>query len=71
VRTISNVGDRMTFQRFVELCAGRTAQLLNYSSLAADCGISLPSFQFVVSANRQLSMASEESNLPGPLKRRG
>ncbi len=43
VRTISNVGDLVAFQRFVELCAGRTAQLLNYSSLAADCGISQPS----------------------------
>lgn len=43
VRTISNVGDLATFQRFVELCAGRTAQLLNYSSLASDCGISQPS----------------------------
>ena len=42
VRTISNVGDLATFQRFVELCAGRTAQLLNYSSLADDCGISQP-----------------------------
>jgi predicted AAA+ superfamily ATPase len=42
VRTISNVGDLVTFQRFVELCAGRTAQLLNYASLAADCGISQP-----------------------------
>lgn len=42
VRTISNVGDLVTFQRFVELCAGRTAQLLNYSSLAADCGVSQP-----------------------------
>ena len=43
VRTISNVGDLTTFQRFVELCAGRTAQLLNYSSLASDIGISQPS----------------------------
>ena len=42
VRTIVNVGDLATFQRFVELCAGRTAQLLNYSSLAGDCGISQP-----------------------------
>jgi predicted AAA+ superfamily ATPase len=31
------------FQRFVELCAGRTSQLLNYSVLAMDCGISQPS----------------------------
>ena len=43
VRTISNVGDLATFQRFVELCAGRTAQLVNYSSLADDCGVSQPS----------------------------
>ena len=43
VRTISNVSDLATFQRFVELCAGRTAQLLNYSSLANDCAISQPS----------------------------
>ena len=43
VRTISNIGDLTTFQRFVELCAGRSAQLLNYSSLANDCGISQPS----------------------------
>ncbi len=42
VRTISTVGDLTTFQRFVELCAGRTAQLLNYSALADDCGISQP-----------------------------
>lgn len=42
VRTVSNVGDLATFQRFLELCAGRTSRLLNYSSLAADCGISQP-----------------------------
>ena len=42
VRMISNVSDLAIFQRFVALCAGRTAQLLNYSSLAGDCGISQP-----------------------------
>ena len=42
VRTVSNVGDLSTFQRFVELCAGRTGQLLNFSSLADDCGVSQP-----------------------------
>ena len=42
VRTIRGVGDLVTFQRFVELCAGRTAQLVNYSSLADDCGVSQP-----------------------------
>lgn len=42
VRSITNVGDLATFQRFVELCAGRTGQLLNFSSLADDCAISQP-----------------------------
>jgi len=49
VRTISNVGDLATFQRFVELCAGRTAQLLNYSALASDCGVSQPTAKAWVS----------------------
>lgn len=42
VRTVSNVGDLVAFQRFLELCAGRTGQLVNYSNLAGDCGISQP-----------------------------
>ena len=42
VRSVANVGDLNAFQRFVGLCAGRTGQLLNYSSLADDCGISQP-----------------------------
>jgi hypothetical protein len=42
VRTIKNVGDLVAFQRFVELCAGRTGQLLNLSALAADAGIAQP-----------------------------
>jgi predicted AAA+ superfamily ATPase len=42
VRTIANVGDLALFQRFLGLCAGRTGQLLNFSSLASDCGVSQP-----------------------------
>jgi predicted AAA+ superfamily ATPase len=42
VRTLASVNDLATFQRFVQLCAGRTAQLLNYSDLAADTGVSQP-----------------------------
>ena len=42
VRMITNVGDLVTFQRFVQLCAGRTGQLVNYASLASDAGISQP-----------------------------
>lgn len=39
VRLIKNVTDIATFQRFLKMCAGRTGQLLNLSSLANDCGI--------------------------------
>lgn len=34
------VRDLSTFQLFLRMCAARTAQLLNLSSLASDCGIS-------------------------------
>ena len=40
VRDVTNIGNLETFQRFVRLCAGRSGQLMNLSSLAADCGIS-------------------------------
>ncbi len=39
VRQMVNVRDLSTFQRFVRMCAARTAQLLNLSGLAIDCGI--------------------------------
>ena len=39
VRQLIKVQDLGTFQRFLKLCAGRTGQLLNLSSLANDCGI--------------------------------
>ena len=39
VRNLLHVGDIETFGRFVRLCAGRTGQILNLSSLGADCGI--------------------------------
>ena len=42
VRKLLNIGDLMAFQRFVQLCAGRTGQMLNLSSLAADASISQP-----------------------------
>jgi len=40
VRQLLAVRDIDLFQRFVKLCAARTGQLLNLSSLAVDCGIS-------------------------------
>ncbi len=42
VRALTAVQDLGTFQRFMRLCAARTGQLLNLSSLANDCGISQP-----------------------------
>ena len=41
VRSLVNVGDLETFERFLSLCAGRTGQILNFSSLAMDCGIAV------------------------------
>ncbi|HVS00744.1 MAG TPA: ATP-binding protein [Thermoanaerobaculia bacterium] len=39
VRAILAVGDLLTFQTFLRLCAGRVAQLVNLSGLAADAGV--------------------------------
>ena len=39
VRDVLRVGDLASFERFVRLCAGRTGQLVNLSSLGADAGI--------------------------------
>ncbi len=40
LRQLVNIRDLTSFRRFLRLCAGRTGQLLNLSSLANDCGIS-------------------------------
>lgn len=39
LRQLINVRDLAAFQRFMRMCAARTGQMLNLSSLAADCGI--------------------------------
>lgn len=39
VRSLVNVKDLRQFQSFLRLCAGRTAQELNLSALANECGI--------------------------------
>ena len=41
VRSIKNISNLSDFSRFLKLCAGRTGQLLNISSLATDAGISV------------------------------
>ncbi|MFM8420957.1 MAG: ATP-binding protein [Verrucomicrobiota bacterium] len=39
LRQLVQVRDLGTFQRFLRMCATRTAQVLNLSALAADCGV--------------------------------
>ena len=39
VRQLLQIQELETFQRFVRLCAGRTGQLLNFSALATESGI--------------------------------
>lgn len=39
IRMIKNIHDLNAFQTFLKMCAHRTGQLLNLSSLANDCGI--------------------------------
>jgi len=39
VRTLKSIVDANTFMRFIRLCAGRIGQLVNYSKLASDAGI--------------------------------
>ena len=41
VRQIKNIENLNSFTRFIQLCAGRTGQILNMNSLALDAGISL------------------------------
>lgn len=39
VRQIKNIDNLSLFQKFLKLCAARTGQLMNLSSLAVECGI--------------------------------
>ncbi len=41
VRQLVNVRDLSAFQRFLRMCAARTAQTVNLSALGADCGITV------------------------------
>lgn len=52
LRQVLRVGDLDAFQRFLRLCAGQTAQVLNLSQLAADTGISQPTAKQWLSALR-------------------
>lgn len=39
VRSLTNVGNELAFQKFLRACAARTAQLLNYADLAKDVDV--------------------------------
>jgi uncharacterized protein len=49
VKTLRNIGDLSTFTRFLKLCAGRIGTVLNYSSLASDCAVSVNTIKAWVS----------------------
>lgn len=53
VRLLTNIGDLDAFHRFVLLCAGRSGQLVNYSSLASDAGVSQPTAKRWISVLRE------------------
>jgi predicted AAA+ superfamily ATPase len=40
IRNLMNVQDLSQFTTFIKLCAGRTGQVLNFTSLGNDCGLS-------------------------------
>lgn len=42
IRDLTQVADEMQFHRFLTACAARTSQMVNYSELAIDVGISSP-----------------------------
>jgi len=42
IRDLSQVGNEMDFLRFLTCCAARTGQMVNYSDIAKDVGISPP-----------------------------
>ena len=53
VRQVYNIKDLNIFHRFLQLCAGRTGQLLNYSNIAGDCGVSVTTIQNWISVLEQ------------------
>ena len=50
VRRLSNIRELGSFQRFVRLCAGRTGQLLNLSSLGSDSGVARATVRYWLAA---------------------
>ena len=53
VRQFYDIKDLTLFQRFLQLCASRVGQLLNYSNISKDCGVSVPTIQNWISVLEQ------------------
>ncbi len=53
IRQFYDIKDLALFQRFLQLCATRVGQLLNYSNIANDCGVSVPTIQNWISVLEQ------------------
>jgi predicted AAA+ superfamily ATPase len=45
VTALINLKDRMQFEKFVKLCAGRAGQILSYTGLSNDVGVSVATIQ--------------------------
>lgn len=45
IRWLKNIGNLTVFNRFIKLCAGRAAQLVNASELAKDTGVDVKTIQ--------------------------
>mgnify|MGYP006284317989 CR=1 FL=1 len=39
IRQVMNIQDLHLFERFLRICAGRNAQVVNFNSIAGDCGV--------------------------------
>ncbi len=42
IKDLTQVADELSFMRFMQACAARTSQMLNYSEIAKDVGVSAP-----------------------------
>lgn len=53
VRQFSEIRNLQIFRTFLKLCASRTGQLLNYTNISNDCGVSVPTIKNWISILEQ------------------
>ena len=64
VRRIVNFGDLNTFRRFLRICAGRTAQIINMTEISRDVGVSVPTVKkwiSILEASYQIYLLSDHA----------